>query len=50
VKVLLDEKDSSKWMDYVRDFARNYGANELFRAYVEQLQAAGIDVNDWEDL
>lgn len=50
VKVLLDEKDSSRWMEYVQDFARNYGANELFRSYVEQLQAAGMDVNDYEDL
>lgn len=50
VKALFDDKDSSKWMEYVEDFSRNYGANELFRAYVEQMQAAGLDVNDYKDL
>ncbi|MFD0958391.1 hypothetical protein [Paenibacillus chungangensis] len=47
VQYLFEKEKHPEWIPLLHDFLTNYGANDLYNAYVEQTQASGVDVNDW---
>jgi len=46
--LLFDEKSGRNWPKYRQELMNTYGGKQLFQAYVEQIRAAGIEVNNFE--
>ncbi|WP_127585936.1 extracellular solute-binding protein [Paenibacillus koleovorans] len=46
--LLFDEKDASKWPSIREELLTKYKGREIFEAYVQQMRAVGIQVNDFK--
>ncbi|WP_127585629.1 extracellular solute-binding protein [Paenibacillus koleovorans] len=47
-KLLFDEKDSSKWPAIREELLTKYKGRQIFEAYVQQMRAVGLQVNDFK--
>lgn len=50
VDYLFEPEKTPGWDALLQDLMRNYGGNDLFNAWTESMQDAGVEVNAWEDL
>lgn len=47
-KMLFEDKDSSNWPKYREELMTTYKGKQLFDAYVQQMRAVGLKVNDFK--